>query len=256
MQIISNLNDWVSLRTSLPNDRTLGFVPTMGNLHAGHASLFLASSKENNHTIASLFINPTQFNKPDDFTHYPRTQEADIELMANSGVSFCFIPTEQEIYADKYTYQIQENQLCQLMEGKYRPGHFNGVLTVVMKLLNLTRPNRAYFGEKDYQQYLLIQGMVKSLFMNIEIKACPIVRETSGLAYSSRNNRLTKEQRILANQFASIFHQNKPCAMIIEELTAAGIVVEYIEEYQNRRFAAVMIGDIRLIDNYFLQQNL
>ncbi|MCL9685228.1 pantoate--beta-alanine ligase [Legionella maioricensis] len=252
MQIISNLNDWVSLRNSLPNDRTLGFVPTMGNLHAGHASLFLTSSKENDYTIASLFINPTQFNKPDDFTHYPRTLEADIELMANSGVNFCILPTEQEIYADGYTYQIQENRLCQLMEGQYRPGHFNGVLTVVMKLLNLTRPHRAYFGEKDYQQYLLIKGMVKALFMNVEIKSCPTIREASGLAYSSRNNRLNEEQRILANQFANMFHQNKPCAMIIEELTAAGISVEYIEEYQNRRFAAVTIGDIRLIDNYLL----
>jgi pantoate--beta-alanine ligase len=252
MQIISNLNDWVSLRNSLPKDLTLGFVPTMGNLHAGHASLFLASNKENDCTISSLFINPTQFNKPDDFTHYPRTREADIELMTNSGVNFCIFPTEQEIYADGYTYQVQENQLCQLMEGQYRPGHFNGVLTVVMKLLNLTRPHRAYFGEKDYQQYLLIQGMAKAFFMNVEIKSCPTIREASGLAYSSRNNRLNKEQRILANQFANIFHQDKPCAMISEELAAAGISVEYIEEYQSRRFAAVMIGDIRLIDNYLL----
>src|SRR6476620_8170667 len=99
MHLISNLNDWINLRNSLPNDLTLGFVPTMGNLHAGHASLFLTSSKENNYTISSLFINPTQFNKPDDFTHYPRTQEADIELMANSGVNFCLLPKEEDLYA-------------------------------------------------------------------------------------------------------------------------------------------------------------
>jgi pantoate--beta-alanine ligase len=252
MQIISNLNDWISLRNSLSSDLTLGFVPTMGNLHAGHASLFLASSKENNYTVSSLFINPTQFNRPDDFTHYPRSQESDIELMTNSGVDFCIIPKEQDVYADGYTYQVQENQLCQLMEGKHRPGHFNGVLTVVMKLLNLTRPNRAYFGEKDYQQYLLILGMAKALFMNVDIKSCPTIREASGLAYSSRNNRLTKEQRRLAEQFANIFHQIKPCAMITKELATIGIKVEYIEEYQNRRFAAVTIGDIRLIDNYLL----
>ena len=172
--------------------------------------------------------------------------------MERSGVDFCILPNEGDIYADKYSYQVQENQLCQLMEGKHRPGHFNGVLTVVMKLLHLTRPNNAYFGEKDYQQYLLIRGMAKALFMNVEIKSCPTVREASGLAYSSRNNRLSKEQRILAEQFAKIFHQNKPCAMITEELTAKGIHVEYIEEYQNRRFAAVQIGEIRLIDNYLL----
>src|SRR5580704_17655994 len=128
MQIISNFNDWVSLRQSLPNDAALGFVPTMGNLHAGHASLFLASSKENQYTTSSLFINPTQFNKLDDFTYYPRTLEADIDLMANSGVDFCLLPNEQDMYADGYTYQIQENKLCQLMEGKHRVGHFNGVL--------------------------------------------------------------------------------------------------------------------------------
>lgn len=252
MQIISNLDEWVSLRNSLPQDLTLGFVPTMGNLHAGHASLFLTSSKENNYTVSSLFINPTQFNKAEDLINYPRTLEADIELMDNSGVDFCILPRKEDIYADGYNYQIQEHQLCQLMEGKHRPGHFNGVLTVVMKLLNLTRPDNAYFGEKDYQQYLLIQGMVKALFMNVTIKPCPTIREEGGLAYSSRNNRLDQEQRVRAKQFAKIFHQNKPCAMIIKELTASGITVEYIEEYQNRRFAAVLIGDIRLIDNYLL----
>jgi pantoate--beta-alanine ligase len=252
MHVFSNLEDWIGLRNSLSSDTTLGFVPTMGNLHAGHASLFLTSSKENKYTVSSLFINPTQFNKSDDFTNYPRTQEADIELMANSGVDFCILPQEQAIYADEYTYQVQENHLCQLMEGKHRPGHFNGVLTIVMKLLNLTRPNRAYFGEKDYQQYMLIHGMAKALFMNVHIKSCPTIRESSGLAYSSRNNRLTKDQRVLAEQFANIFHQSKPCDMITEELSKQGIIVEYIEEFQNRRFAAVLIGDIRLIDNYLL----
>lgn len=252
MQIFHNLEGWITFRATLPDNSTLGFAPTMGNLHAGHASLFLASSKENDYTVSSLFINPTQFNRPDDFDHYPRTLEKDIRLMTDSGVDFCILPNEKDIYADGYAYQVQENQLCQLMEGKYRPGHFNGVLTVVMKLLNLTRPTKAYFGEKDYQQYLLIRGMVQALFMNVDIKSCPTVREESGLAYSSRNNRLTPEQKIRAEEFARIFHQNKPCAMIIEELNAQGIKVEYIEEYQGRKFAAVMIGDIRLIDNYSL----
>lgn len=252
MQLFHNLAEWQAFRKTLSPQSSIGFVPTMGNLHIGHKSLFLASSKENNYTIASVFVNPTQFNRPDDFIHYPRTIDADIKMMSEAGVDFCILPTKDDIYADGYTYQVQENKLCQLMEGTHRPGHFNGVLTIVLKLLNLARPDKAYFGEKDYQQYLLIQGMAHAFYMNIEIKSCPTVRESSGLAYSSRNNRLTPEQKILAEEFAKIFHQDKPCAMIIKELEAKGIAVEYIEEYQGRKFAAVMIGDIRLIDNYLI----
>ncbi|HAU2041588.1 TPA: pantoate--beta-alanine ligase [Legionella pneumophila] len=252
MQIFHNLNEWIRFRNSLSPDLSLGFAPTMGNLHAGHASLFLASSKENHYTVSSLFVNPTQFNNPDDYKHYPRTVDADLELMTQNGVDFCILPNENEIYTDGYAYQVQENRLGQLMEGKHRPGHFNGVLTIVMKLFNLVKPTRAYFGEKDYQQLLLIQGMVKALFMDIEIKSCPTVREKSGLACSSRNNRLTPSQREIADKFAKIFHQDKSSAMITKELEALGITVEYIEEFQGRRFAAVKIGDIRLIDNYLL----
>ncbi|HAU1023977.1 TPA: pantoate--beta-alanine ligase [Legionella pneumophila] len=252
MQIFHNLNEWIRFRNTLSPDLSLGFAPTMGNLHAGHASLFLASSKENHYTVSSLFVNPTQFNNPDDYNHYPRTVDADLELMTQNGVDFCILPNENEIYTDGYAYQVQENRLGQLMEGKHRPGHFNGVLTIVMKLFNLVKPTRAYFGEKDYQQLLLIQGMVKALFMDIEIKSCPTVREKSGLACSSRNNRLTPSQREIADEFAKIFHQNKSSAMISKELEALGITVEYIEEFQGRRFAAVKIGDIRLIDNYLL----
>lgn len=252
MQIFHNLNEWIHFRNTLSPDLSLGFAPTMGNLHAGHASLFLASSKENHYTVSSLFVNPTQFNNSDDYKHYPRTVDADLELMTQNGVDFCILPNENEIYTDGYAYQVQENRLGQLMEGKHRPGHFNGVLTIVMKLFNLVKPTRAYFGEKDYQQLLLIQGMVKALFMDIEIKSCPTVREKSGLACSSRNNRLTPSQREIADEFAKIFHQNKSSAMISKELEALGITVEYIEEFQGRRFAAVKIGDIRLIDNYLL----
>ncbi|MGM9454233.1 pantoate--beta-alanine ligase [Legionella bozemanae] len=253
MHVFHNLDEWLRFRNSLSNELTLGFAPTMGNLHAGHASLFLTSQKENDHTASSLFINPTQFNQAEDFKHYPRTLEADLKIMEDSGVDFCILPDEKSIYADGYNYQVHERQLCQLMEGAHRPGHFNGVLTVVMKLLNLVKPHRAYFGEKDYQQYLLIQGMAKAFFMDIEIKVCPTIREASGLAYSSRNNRLNKEQKTLAAEFAALFQQKKlTCAQIIKELTAKGMTVEYVEEHQNRRFAAIRIGDIRLIDNYLL----
>ncbi|HHT0592521.1 TPA: pantoate--beta-alanine ligase [Legionella anisa] len=254
MQIFHNLDEWLGFRKSLSTELTLGFAPTMGNLHAGHASLFLASQKENDHTVSSLFVNPTQFNQAEDFNHYPRTLEADLKIMEDSGVDFCILPDEKSIYADGYNYQVQERQLCQLMEGTHRPGHFNGVLTVVMKLLNLVKPHRAYFGEKDYQQYLLIQGMAKAFFMDLEIKVCPTIRESSGLAYSSRNNRLNKEQKALAEEFAAIFqHKVLTCDQIIKKLTEKGIVVEYVEEHQCRRFTAVRIGDIRLIDNYLLE---
>jgi pantoate--beta-alanine ligase len=136
------------------------------------------------------------------------------------------------------------------MEGKERPGHFNGVLTVVMKLFNMIQPQRAYFGEKDYQQYLLIREMTAAFFMDIEIKVCPTIRETSGLAYSSRNNRLTQDQRQKAEKFATIFHQPKPCEELTDTLQNIGVTVEYLEEFQGRRFTAVWIDDIRLIDNY------
>lgn len=250
MRIISDLNEWIELRNNLSPKDTLGFVPTMGNLHAGHASLFSMSSKANHYTVASLFVNPTQFNQVEDFTLYPRTQEADLQLMEAHGVNFCLLPNQQDLYSDGYAYQIQENSLCQKMEGLHRPGHFNGVLTVVMKLLLLTRPTRAYFGEKDYQQYLLIQGMVKTFFLNVDIIPCPTVRESSGLAYSSRNNRLNAQQRELAEHFAQIFHQDKSCSAISEELKQLGITVEYVEEYENRRYAAICLNNIRLIDNY------
>lgn len=250
MKIFRSLDEWISVRNDLPANLSLGFVPTMGNLHPGHRSLLITSKEENDYTLASIFINPTQFNRADDFTHYPRTLAADLELIEQAGVDYCLLPTEQAIYADGYRYQVQETKLCQLMEGKHRPGHFTGVLTIVMKLLNLARPQRAYFGEKDYQQYLLIREMAAAFFMNVEIKTCPTIREASGLAYSSRNNRLTPAQRIVAERFAQIFHQEKSCELIIEELQSHDIAVEYLEDYEGRRFTAVKIGDIRLIDNY------
>lgn len=253
MQIFNTLDEWLTVRRSLPATLSLGFVPTMGNLHAGHASLLAISKQENEQTAASIFINPTQFNRADDFKHYPRTLDADLALLEEAGVAYCLLPTEEAIYAEGYRYQLQETTLCQLMEGKHRPGHFTGVLTVVMKLLNLVRPARAYFGEKDYQQYLLIRDMAAAFFMEMEIKACPTIREAGGLAYSSRNTRLNPNERQQAEKFARLFHQpNQSATHLLKELTENNIKVEYLEDYQNRRYTAVQIGDIRLIDNYAL----
>lgn len=250
MQIFNDIYEFIQFRASQDARTALGFVPTMGNLHAGHASLVKKSQQENAKTVVSIFVNPTQFNNTEDFKQYPRTNEADSQLLSNLQVDYCILPSEHAIYPDGYTFQVQENSLCQLMEGRYRPGHFNGVLTVVMKLLHIVQPTRAYFGEKDYQQYLLIKEMVRAFFLNIEIVACPTIREPSGLAFSSRNNRLTQEQRIIANTFARIFHQPKSCEQIAFELKQNGISVEYVQAHEGRKFAAVRIGAIRLIDNY------
>lgn len=249
MQIFHSLKEWQIIRNKMPSHLSIGFVATMGNLHAGHSSLITASTCENDITVTSIFINRAQFNQPDDFINYPRTLDADLELLKKNNVDYCIIPNEQEIYADNFHYQVHENKFCNILEGKFRPGHFTGVLTVVMKLLNLVKPNRSYFGAKDYQQYQLIRDMCKAFFMNIEVKACPTIREASGLALSSRNNRLDANQVILANKFADIFQSSDSCEEIVTKLNEQGIEVEYIEDYNNRRYAAVKIGDVRLIDN-------
>ncbi|KTC66473.1 pantoate--beta-alanine ligase (plasmid) [Legionella adelaidensis] len=251
MEIFKELNHWREFRKTLQN-KTIGFVATMGNLHDGHAALFKRSVQENQYTVVSIFVNPTQFNQQEDFIHYPRTLEKDFEILKNCGVNYCLLPTETEVYADKYRFQLTENNESLLMEGTHRPGHFNGVLTVVMKLFNLVQPSRAYFGEKDYQQLSLITDMVNAFFLNIEIIPCPTIREQSSLACSSRNNRLTPEQKARADMFAKIFHEGSSKDQIKQSLLQEGFEVEYIEEYKNRRFAAIKIGEIRLIDNYSL----
>ena len=251
MKIFNSIHDWRATRQTIPAELSVGFAPTMGNLHLGHQSLYDASTRENDLTVASIFINPTQFNQSSDFTLYPRTLDNDLELLQKAGVDYCVLPNEAEIYADHYHYQVQENEYSLLMEGKHRPGHFTGVLTVVLKLLNLVKANRAYFGEKDYQQLQLIRQMVDAFFIDTDIKSSPTIRESSGLAFSSRNSRLTINQRELADQFARVFHQ-KNCSSqdITAQLHAIGVEVEYLEELEGRRFIAVKIGDIRLIDNY------
>lgn len=249
MQLFYNVEEWQNYRRNLQFS-SLGFVPTMGNLHVGHASLIAASQQDNDKTVVSLFINPTQFDQADDFTHYPRSLEEDLNLLRSLNVHYCILPNEQAMYADGYRYQVQENQLSEKMEGQQRPGHFTGVLTVVMKLLNLVQPTNAYFGEKDYQQYVLIKDMAAAFFLPVNIKACATIRESSSLAYSSRNNRLNPAERQLAEKFATIFHQHQPYQALYDTLTALGVQVEYIVEDNGRRFIAVKIGKIRLIDNY------
>jgi pantoate--beta-alanine ligase len=241
---------WQAVRRALPADTTLGFVPTMGNLHAGHMTLVEQSMRDNTKTIVSLFVNPTQFNRPEDFNTYPKTLDADLKQLEQAGVDYCLMPAADVLYADNYRYQLDETERSLMMEGKHRPGHFAGVLTVVMKFFQLVRPTHAYLGEKDYQQLMLIQGMIDAFFLDIKLCACPTFREPSGLAYSSRNNRLSDEGREQADTFARLFHAATSCEEAIMTLQEHGLEVEYIEEYEGRRFAVVYIEGVRLIDNY------
>lgn len=252
MQIFNSLKAWRTARQALPQATSLGLVTTMGNLHDGHLTLISACQQENQKTAVTLFVNPTQFNQASDFENYPKTLDADIEKLEDLGVDYCLIPEQSEIYADQYHYQVHETQLSQTMEGKHRPGHFTGVLTVLIKLFNVVQPKRVYYGEKDYQQLLLVKGMVDAFFMDIEVCACPTIRTVNNFALSSRNGRLSAEGLKKAEQFARIFHAADSCEAATAELQKAGIQVEYIEELANRRFAAIFIENIRLIDNYAL----
>lgn len=176
--------------------KKIGFAPTMGALHQGHLSLYKAAKKENDEVISSIFVNPTQFNNPDDFQKYPKTLEKDIELLEKAGVDAVYVPNVEEMYPDglnskKYDFDGLENE----MEGKYRPGHFDGVGTIVEELFRQVQPHNAYFGEKDYQQLAIIKKMVEKTKLPVKIHGVPTLREEDGLAMSSRNVRLTETQR-------------------------------------------------------------
>lgn len=177
---------------------TIGFVPTMGALHAGHASLVERSVKDNDVTVVSIFLNPTQFNDKSDLEHYPQTLEADCEMLEKVGADYVFAPSVNEIYPTPDTRVFDFPPVTTVMEGAKRPGHFNGVCQVVSRLFDIVQPDKAYFGEKDWQQIAVIKRLVEFMGSNIEIVECPIVREESGLAMSSRNERLTANERKLA----------------------------------------------------------
>lgn len=252
MKIIKSLAEWRQIRSEIT--QTIGCVPTMGYLHSGHMSLIKKSSQENEITVVSLFVNPAQFNQQSDYDNYPLSIEEDISKLKVAGVDYCLIPDKGEMYPDGYAYQVKEMERSRTLEGQYRPGHFDGVLTIVLKLLMLVKPIKAYFGEKDYQQYELIREMVGAFFIDIDIIACPTVREPSGLALSSRNARLTAIQKEKAETFAKCFHEGKDVDTIKDNLQQANIRLDYIEEKDGRRFAAVWIDEIRLIDNYEIRR--
>ena len=249
-KIIKSISEFLLIRESSNySDVSVGFVPTMGALHKGHLSLIKKSKEENDVTVVSIFVNPTQFNDKSDFKNYPITFEDDFTKLNDESVDYLFLPDYDEIYKDNYRYSISENDLSLDLCGANRPGHFNGVLTIVMKLLNIVKANYAYFGEKDYQQYLLIKGMVEAFFVDTEIISVETVRDYDGLALSSRNIRLSEEERKKAVLFPQLLQSNKSCDEVLNELIENGFDVDYIKEIGNRRFGAVIIGNVRLIDN-------
>jgi len=250
--LIHSISEWQALRATISND--LGVVPTMGNLHLGHLSLLQRAVQENEVSVLTIFVNPTQFNSANDYVHYPRTLESDLKMAEEAGVAYVLAPQYQEMYPDDYAYQVNEQEASELMEGAFRPGHFSGMLTIVLKLLMLVKAKRAYFGEKDYQQLELIRGMVEAFFLETEIRSCPTIRTDFGLPYSSRNRRLTAEQYEQARHFPAIFHSKLSCAEIKKQLQEKGFEVDYVEEYTGRRFAAVKLGEVRLIDNFHLEE--
>ncbi|WP_347246222.1 pantoate--beta-alanine ligase [Thermogutta sp.] len=175
--------------------RRIGFVPTMGALHEGHLSLVRAAKRECEEVVVSIYVNPTQFGRGEDFERYPRNLEKDLELLADLDVPWVFAPTDSEMYPTGFDTWVEVGRMAQPWEGKFRPGHFRGVATVVLKLFHLVEPDIAYFGEKDYQQLLVVRQMVRDLNLAVEIRPCPTVREPDGLAMSSRNQYLSPKER-------------------------------------------------------------
>jgi pantoate--beta-alanine ligase len=228
---------------------TLGVVPTMGALHDGHLSLVRRSRAENDRTLVTIFVNPTQFDDPKDLSAYPRTLDEDLALLEAEGTDFVLVPAAPDLYPDGYRYRVTETERSRELEGAFRPGHFDAVLTVVLKLLQIAAAERAYFGEKDWQQLTLVQGMARAFFLPTAIIACPTVRESSGLAMSSRNRRLSADDRRKAPELHRVLASASTADEAERDLLADGFSVDYVEDREARRLAAVRLGDVRLIDN-------
>ena len=234
------------------NNKTIGLVPTMGALHAGHASLVKQSVKENDVTVVSVFLNPTQFNDKGDLERYPRTLEADCQLLEACGADYVFAPTVEEIYPKPDNRQFEFSPQSTVMEGAKRPGHFNGVCQVVSRLFYIVRPDRAYFGEKDWQQIAVIKRLVDFIGMkdSITIVECPIVREQDGLAMSSRNMLLTADEREIAPKIYEALRKSVDYSQshsvaetqekVVNEINAVdGLEVEYFEIVDGKMLLAV-----------------
>ncbi len=248
MKTFTSMTRWQVFRQDL-SATPIGFVPTMGALHRGHLSLVETSVRDNAFTVVSVFVNPTQFDEKTDLAAYPKDIDADIGQLEKAGVDVVLLPDAAQIYVDHYRFKVSENDFSRRLCGAHRRGHFDGVLTVVMRLLNLVRANNAYFGEKDYQQLQLIRDMVEAFFMPVRIRACATVREKDGLAMSSRNRHLDAEQRKIAPGLYAALRRSHSVAEARQVLSEKGFVVDYVEDHDGRRLAAARLGDTRLIDN-------
>ncbi len=275
MNIIHTIKDLQLALEPFRKDGSVGFVPTMGALHAGHISLVNESVRNNEVTVVSIFVNPTQFNDKNDLIKYPRTLEADCDLLEKNGASYVFAPEVQEMYPEPDTREFCYSPLDTVMEGSFRPGHFNGVCQIVSKLFDAVRPDRAYFGEKDFQQLAIIREMVRQMNYPIEIVGCSIIRESDGLAMSSRNARLSAEERENALKISQTLSKSLNFAssnsladtkMLVEAAIkeASGLRLEYysivdgntlqdVKDWKDSDYIigciAVFCGDVRLIDN-------
>ncbi len=248
MKIVASVAGYIKDRPA----GDVGFVPTMGALHKGHESLIRRSVTESNITVVSIYVNPTQFDNQRDLAVYPNTLAEDKAILEDLGVDVLLMPTFEQIYPDGFRYQVSESEFSRKLCGAHRDGHFTGVLTVVMKLLNIVRPARAYFGEKDFQQYQLIKDMARTFFLDVKIVPCEIVRESDGLALSSRNLNLDACAREKAPLIHNLISGNSTDDEIAGRLAKAGFDVDYVQSRYGRRFAAAKVGEnpvVRLIDN-------
>lgn len=248
MHVSLSVTEWMARRRNL-DSRSIGFVPTMGALHRGHASLVKRSVDENDVTVVSLFVNPTQFDRPDDLRRYPRTMDEDLNLLRSLGTAEVIAPAADDLYPQGYRFRIEAENLTSSMEGASRPGFFEGVMTVVMKLLNLVSADRAYFGEKDYQQLQIVKEMAADFFLPTEVVACETIRTESGLAESSRNMLLSEAGRTKAAEIYLALTQQATSDGARGALERHGFKVDYVEDHWGRRFAAAWLEGIRLIDN-------
>lgn len=276
MKVIHTIKDLqAELSVLKAQGKKVGLVPTMGALHAGHASLVKHSVNENEVTVVSVFVNPTQFNDKNDLVKYPRTLDADCKLLKACGATYAFAPSVEEMYPEPDTRQFSYAPLDTVMEGAFRPGHFNGVCQIVSKLFEAVKSHRAYFGEKDFQQLAIIREMVRQMQFDLEIVGCPIVREEDGLALSSRNARLSAEERenalkisqtlFKSRTFAATHTVSETLKFVEDAITAVpGLRLEYFEIVDGNTLQkvdnwnqtsyvvgciTVFCGDVRLIDN-------
>jgi pantoate--beta-alanine ligase len=236
-----------------PAGSTVGIVPTMGSFHEGHLSLFRAARDDNDLVVVSLFVNPAQFDRPGDLAAYPQDEARDAELAEEAGMDILFAPAAEELYPDGFQTWVDVERLGGMLEGRSRPGHFRGVATVCLKLFNLVRPDRAYFGQKDSQQTAVVRRMVRDLHVPVEIRVLPTVRDEDGLALSSRNARLSPEERDRALALPRALETRDPERA--RELLR-GLDVDYVEvaDFEPKVLAAaVRVGATRLIDNVVLE---